>query len=198
MTTSVTSSETAGAPDDSPAEPDDAPQRRQNPIQAQLHAHPALGPLAVLVVAVVVFACINTRFVQLANLSIMLQEVAVIGLLALGQSLIILTAGIDLSVGAAMILSQMVMAGLAVNSGVPAALAIIIGLIAALVTGLINGALVTKLRIPPFIATLGTLGVFTAVGLKYANGQTITPAMAVCCCGPGRSSNSASSTSPPA
>ncbi len=93
-----------------------------------------------LIVAAVVFACINTRFVQLANLSIMLQEVAVIGLLALGQSLIILTAGIDLSVGAAMILSQMVMAGLAVNSGVPAALAIIIGLIAALVTGLVNGA----------------------------------------------------------
>ena len=125
--------------------------------------------------AAVVFEFINTRFFDLANLSIMLQEVAVIGLLALGQSIIILTAGIDLSVGAAMILSQMVMAGLAVNHGVPGGLAIIIGLIAALVTGLVNGLLVTRLNVPPFIATLGTLGVFTAVGLKYANGQTITP-----------------------
>ncbi len=105
----------------------------------------------------------------------MLQEVAVIGLLALGQSLIILTAGIDLSVGAAMILAQMVMAGLAVNDGVPGGLAIVIGVIAGLGTGLVNGLLVTRLRVPPFIATLGTLGVFTAVGLKYANGQTITP-----------------------
>ena len=175
MSTSVTSSDSPGAPDNPSVEPDDAPQQRHNPVQAQLHAHPALGPLAVLIISAVVFECINTRFFNPANLSIMLQEVAVIGLLALGQSVIILTAGIDLSVGAAMILSQMVMAGLAVNSGVPGALAIIIGLLAALATGLVNGLLVTKLRVPPFIATLGTLGVFTAVGLKYANGQTITP-----------------------
>lgn len=172
MTTSTTSS---NAPEEAPAERDEAPQHRQNPLQAQLHAHPALGPLAVLIIAAIVFECINTRFLYAANLSIMLQEVAVVGLLALGQSLIILTAGIDLSVGAAMILSQMVMAGLAVNSGVPGLLALIIGLVAALVTGLVNGLLVTRLRVPPFIATLGTLGVFTAVGLKYANGQTITP-----------------------
>jgi fructose transport system permease protein len=171
MTTSVKSSD---APENPPAERE-TPQNRQNPIQAQLHAHPALGPLAVLIIAAVVFEIINTRFFYPANLSIMLQEVAVIGLLALGQSVIILTAGIDLSVGAAMILSQMVMAGLAVNSGVPGLLALIIGLIAALATGLVNGLLVTKLRVPPFIATLGTFGVFTAVGLKYANGQTITP-----------------------
>jgi fructose transport system permease protein len=175
MSTSVTSSDSPGAPDNPSVEPDDAPQQRHNPVQAQLHAHPALGPLAVLIISAVVFECINTRFFNPANLSIMLQEVAVIGLLALGQSVIILTAGIDLSVGAAMILSQMVMAGLAVNSGVPGALAISIGLLAALATGLVNGLLVTKLRVPPFIATLGTLGVFTAVGLKYANGQTITP-----------------------
>lgn len=175
MSTSVTASDTAGAPGENETERDELPQRRQNPVQAQLHAHPALGPLAVLVVAAVVFECINTRFFNLANLSIMLQEVAVIGLLALGQSIIILTAGIDLSVGAAMILSQMVMAGLAVNDGVPGGLAIIIGLVAALATGLVNGLLVTRFNVPPFIATLGTLGVFTAVGLKYANGQTITP-----------------------
>ncbi len=156
-------------------EPDEIPQQRQNPVQSMLHAHPSLGPFAVLVVAAVVFEIINVRFFNPANLSIMLQQVAMIGLLALGQSIIILTAGIDLSVGAAMILSQMVMAGLAVNQGVPGLLAFLIGLIAALATGLVNGLLVTRFRVPPFIATLGTLGVFTAVGLKYANGQTITP-----------------------
>jgi fructose transport system permease protein len=149
--------------------------QRANPFQALLHDHPSLGPLLVLVASVVVFGGINTRFFNPANLSIMLQEVAVIGLLALGQTIIILTAGIDLSVGAAMILAQMVMAGLAINSGLPAAAALIIGLLVGLLTGLINGVLVTWFRVPPFIATLGTLGVFTAAGLKYANGQTLTP-----------------------
>lgn len=171
----MTESAASTASDVPPTDEGGIPQRRQNPVQAMLHAHPALGPLIVLIASAVVFECINTRFFNPANLSIMLQEVAVIGLLALGQSIIILTAGIDLSVGAAMILSQMVMAGLAVNSGLPAVWAIIIGLIAALGTGLVNGLLVTRFHVPPFIATLGTLGVFTAIGLRYAEGQTIVP-----------------------
>jgi fructose transport system permease protein len=149
--------------------------RRGNPVQALLHSHPSLGPLAVLVVAAVVFDLINGRFLSPTNLSIMLQQVAVIGLLALGQTVIILTAGIDLSVGAAMILAQMVMAELAVSNGLPVVVALLVGLVVALLTGLLNGVLVTRFHVPPFIGTLGTLGVFTAVGLKYANGQTLTP-----------------------
>ena len=166
------------APGTPPGQPDQAvagPRRRANPFQALLHSHPSLGPLVVLVVAAVIFDIINSRMFNPANLSIMLQEVAVIGLLALGQSIIILTAGIDLSVGAVMILAQMVMAGLAINSGLPVVLALIIGLVVGLLAGLVNGVLVTRFHVPPFIATLGTLGVFTAAGLKYANGQTLTP-----------------------
>ena len=163
---------TPGAP--SGAAPPSA-RRRANPFQAALHAHPSLGPLIVLIVAIIVFGIINSRFFALANLSIMLQEVSVIGLLALGQTIIILSAGIDLSVGAIMILAQMVMAGLAINSGVPVVLALLIGLLVGLLSGGINGVLVTRFHVPPFIATLGTLGVFTAAGLKYANGQTLTP-----------------------
>ena len=149
--------------------------RRGSPIQALLHSHPSLGPLVVLILAAIVFDLINNRFLNPTNLSIMLQQVAVVGLLALGQTVIILTAGIDLSVGAAMILVQMLMAELAVADGLPAILALVIGLVGALATGLINGLLVTRFRVPPFIGTLGTLGVFTAIGLKYANGQTLTP-----------------------
>ena len=149
--------------------------RRGSPVQALLHSHPSLGPLVVLILAAIVFDLINNRFLNPTNLSIMLQQVAVVGLLALGQTVIILTAGIDLSVGAAMILVQMLMAELAVADGMPTILALVIGLVGALVTGLINGLLVTRLRVPPFIGTLGTLGVFTAIGLKYANGQTLTP-----------------------
>jgi fructose transport system permease protein len=162
----------AEVPPDTPGSP---VRRRGNPVQALLHAHPSLGPLFVLVLAAIVFDLINQRFLSPTNLSIMLQQVAVIGLLALGQTIIILTAGIDLSVGAAMILAQMVMAQLAVSNGVPTVLALIIGLVVAMLTGLINGTLVTRFHVPPFIGTLGTLGVYTAVGLKYANGQTVTP-----------------------
>lgn len=154
----------------------EAPARRRgNPVQALLHSHPSLGPLAVLIIAAVVFDLINNRFLSPASLSILLQQVAVIGLLALGQTVIILTAGIDLSVGAAMILVQMLMAELAVADGLPAILALAIGLLGALATGLINGLLVTRFHVPPFIGTLGTLGVFSAIGLKYANGQTVNP-----------------------
>ncbi|MDI5968996.1 ABC transporter permease [Streptomyces sp. SL13] len=146
-----------------------------NPVQSLLHSYPSLGPFAVLVLACVVFDLFNSRFLGMANLSIMLQQVAVVGLLALGQTVIILTAGIDLSVGAAMILAQMVMAGLAVTNGCPVVLALAVGLLVALLTGFVNGFLVTRFHVPPFIGTLGTLGVFTAVGLKYANGQTLSP-----------------------
>ena len=148
---------------------------RANALQVMLHAHPSLGPLVVLVVAAVVFELLNSRFLRPTDVSIMFQQVAVIGLLAIGQTVIILTAGIDLSVGAAMILAQMVMAGLAISSGVPVGLALLLGFVVGVGTGLVNGILVTRFNVPPFIATLGTLGVFSAIGLKYSNGQTLTP-----------------------
>ncbi len=141
-------------------------------IQRQLHAHPALGPLIVLIASAIVFSFINARFYASANISLMLQQVAVIATLAVAQTLIILTAGIDLSIGAAMILSQLFMAQVAANNHVPGLLALLIGFVVGLGTGMLNGALVTRFRLPPFIATLGTLSIFTSIGLLYAGGQT--------------------------
>ena len=141
-------------------------------IQRQLHAHPALGPLIVLIVSAIVFSILNARFYASANLSLMLQQVAVIAALGIAQTLIILTAGIDLSIGAAMILAQLIMAQTAANSGVPGLLALLIGFLVGLGTGVFNGALVTRFKLPPFIATLGTLSIFTSIGLLYSNGQT--------------------------
>ena len=71
-----------------------------NRIQHVLHANPILGPLAVLIVAIIAFAIVNGRFLSAANLGLVLQQVTVIATIALGQTLIILTAGIDLSAGA--------------------------------------------------------------------------------------------------
>ena len=79
----------------------------------------------VLIIAVIVFTIINPRFAQPGTISIIIQQTAVIAALAIGQTLIILTAGIDLAVGAICILSMLVMANLAANNGVPGGLALL-------------------------------------------------------------------------
>src|ERR1700737_2777752 len=142
-------------------------------VQHVLHAYPALSPLVVLVGACVVFGLLNGRFMSATNLSLVLQQVAVVGALGVGQTIIILTAGIDLSVGALMILAQSVMAQTAYANHVPGLIALLIGLAAGVVAGGLNGALVTRLSLPPFIVTLGTLSIFTAIGLIYTNDQAI-------------------------
>jgi len=141
-------------------------------VQRQLHAHPALGPFFVLVVSAIVFNFLNSRFLASQNISLMLQQVAVVAALGVAQTLIILTAGIDLSIGAAMILAQLVMAHVAANNHVGGLLALGIGLLVGVATGALNGTLVTRFRVPPFIATLGTLSIFTSAGLIYSKGQT--------------------------
>ena len=103
----MTTLETAGPP----AEQKDLAgefQDRQTPmtrIRNVLHKYPALSPAVVLLVSIVVFGLLNDRFLRVENLSLITQQVAVVGTLAIAQTLIILTAGIDLSVGAVMILS---------------------------------------------------------------------------------------------
>jgi len=127
----------------------------------------------VLVIAFIVFSILNPRFAHASSLSLVFQQVAVVGALAVGQTLIILTAGIDLSVGAATILSMLVMAKLAKGNGLPGILALAIGVAVGLAAGGLNGALVTKVKLPPFIVTLGTLSVFAALGLLYSQAQSI-------------------------
>jgi fructose transport system permease protein len=142
-------------------------------LQHVLHRHPALGPASVLVLSCLVFTLLNHRFINPLNLSLIVQQVAVVGTLAIGQTMIILTAGIDLSVGAAMILAQMVMAQTAANNHVPGVLALLFGIAVGALTGLLNGFLVTRVKLPPFIVTLGTLSIYTSIGLKYSNGLSV-------------------------
>src|SRR3954468_21136635 len=79
-------------------------------LQHLLHSNPVLGPLAVLIVAIIAFSIVNARFLTATNLSLVGQQVTVIAVLALGQTLIILTAGIDLSAGAIAVFSSILMA----------------------------------------------------------------------------------------
>jgi ribose/xylose/arabinose/galactoside ABC-type transport system permease subunit len=153
--------------------------RQRSPVQRVqhlLHSYPAISPFLVLIISFVVFTSINPRFASANSLSLVVQQVAVIGALAVGQTLIILTAGIDLSVGAITILSMMVAAKLAEGSGLPGVLAVAVGVGLGIAAGLVNGALVTRIKLPPFIVTLGTLSVFTAIGLLYSRGQSVQAA----------------------
>ena len=133
-----------------------------------------LGPLIALLLAMAFFATQSDRFLSVQNFSLILQQVMVVGTIAIGQTLIILTAGIDLSCGMVMALGGIVMTKLAAASGMNAYLAVVCGLLACMAFGLVNGLLVTRLRLPPFIVTLGTMNIAFAITQLYSGAQTIT------------------------
>src|SRR5215213_2613267 len=133
-----------------------------------------LGPLIALLLACAFFTTQSDRFLDATNFSLIIQQVMVIGTLAIGQTLIILTAGIDLSCGTAMALGSIVMTKLAVSSGVPAGLAILLGIATCMVVGVVNGGLVVGLTMPPFIVTLGTYSICLALTHIYSKDETIS------------------------
>jgi fructose transport system permease protein len=147
---------------------------RMQRLQRALHANPLLGPAAVLVAAFVAFTgVVGPRFIEADNLSLIVQQVHVIGMVGIAQTLIILTAGIDLSVGAVAILTTIVAGKAATEMGLPGPLALAVALLTGALCGLLNGVLVAGLRVPPFIATLGTFSIFTAVTIAYSESETI-------------------------
>jgi fructose transport system permease protein len=138
-----------------------------------LRRNPTMIPALVLLLSIAAFSIIAPRFLGLGALSTVLKQVTVTGFVALAQTLIILTAGIDLSVGAILVLSSLVMGNLAVFMGVPVIFAVLIGIVVGGLMGLINGLLVTKMRLPPFIVTLGTLSIFESIKLWYSQSESI-------------------------
>jgi len=126
--------------------------------------------LAALIIAVVVFSLITDTFLKPQNLSLILQQSVVIGILAVGQTMIILTAGIDLSIGAIMVLGTIVMAKTAGASG--AFVALLTALLVCAILGAVNGGLVTWLKLPPFIVTLGTYTIIYSATQLLAGSAT--------------------------
>ena len=114
-----------------------------------------------------------SRFTAASNFSTILTQVMVIGIVGVGQTLVILTAGIDLSIGVIMVISSVVMGRLAVYDGVPTIIAFPLGLIVGAAFGYLNGILVTRLKMPPFIVTLGTLSIIGALNTFYSQSETI-------------------------
>ena len=130
------------------------------------------GGLVVLLVAVGVLTLASDEFLTGNNLSNLARQVAIFGIIAIGQLLVILTAGIDLSVGSVLGLSGAVTAQLLV-AGWPVPVAILAGILLGTVFGIANGLLVTRLKLPPFIATLGMLGIARGIVLVITDAKTV-------------------------
>ncbi|MDH6440909.1 UNVERIFIED_CONTAM: fructose transport system permease protein [Streptomyces canus] len=135
---------------------------------------PTTGPLVALLLACVFFAVSSDQFLTGGNFSLIVQQVMVVGTLAIGQTLIILTAGIDLSCGAVMAFGSIVIAKMAAEGSLPPLVAIALGLVVCGGFGLVNGLLVQKIPLPPFIVTLGMLNVAFALTHIYSEEQTVT------------------------
>jgi fructose transport system permease protein len=140
-----------------------------------LRNYPTAIPAIILIVSVLGFGFAH-NFLTPSTLSLILKQVTVVGIVAVAQTIIILTAGIDLSVGAILVISAMVMGRLATIQGLPVFMAIPCGMIIGTLMGTLNGALVTKARIPPFIVTLGTVYIFNALKLWYTGSESVRPA----------------------
>ncbi|MDW5315217.1 ABC transporter permease [Rhizobium sp. PL01] len=150
---------------------DRSPLRR---IQHFLHSTPAAIPAIVLIFSIIVFGVLKgERFFTAGTLTLILQQIAVVGILGAAQTLIILTAGIDLSIGVIMVLSAVVMGNCAVTYGMPAPLAILAGFVTGTVCGMANGFLVSRMKLPPFIVTLGTWNIIAAINYIYSANETI-------------------------
>ena len=143
-------------------------------IQHILHSNPALVPLIVLLLSLVGFGIIlGDRFFSPFSLTLILQQVAIVGIVGAAQTLVILTAGIDLSVGAIMVLSSVVMGQFTFRYGIPAPISILCGFACGALIGFINGFLVARVKLPPFIVTLGMWQIVLATNFLYSRNETI-------------------------
>jgi fructose transport system permease protein len=143
-------------------------------LQNLLHQSPSLVPLIVLVAAVVVFGLLlGTKFFSAYTLTLILQQVAIVGFVGAAQTLVVLTAGIDLSVGAIMVLSSVIMGQFTFRYGLPAELSVLCGILAGAAMGFVNGTLVARMKLPPFIVTLGMWQIILASNFLYSANETI-------------------------
>lgn len=132
-----------------------------------------LGALIALVLLVVVIGIISPDFRTVSNFLSLLRQSSINGFIAFGMTCVILTGGIDLSVGSTLALSTALCAGL-IKGGMPVGLALILALAIGTALGLISGILVTKGRLQPFIATLVTMTVYRGLTMIYMDGKPIS------------------------
>lgn len=139
-----------------------------------LHTTPALVPLIVLLAAILIFGLLlGSKFFSPFALTLILQQVQIVGIVAAAQSLVILTAGIDLSVGAIAVISSVIMGQFTFRYGLPPTIAVACGLAVGTAIGALNGWLIARMKLPPFIVTLGMWQIVLAANFLYSANETI-------------------------
>src|SRR6476619_1442922 len=131
-----------------------------------------LLPFLSLIILCVALSIASPHFLTDTNLSSVVRQTAVINIMALGMTLIIISGGIDLSVGAILAMSGL-LGTMAMEAGQPIYIGVLIGLLTGAAFEFLNGFLITRLRVNPFIVTLGTLGIFRGVTLIISNGLPV-------------------------
>jgi ribose transport system permease protein len=131
-----------------------------------------LLPFITLIVLIVALAIASPHFLTNTNLSSVVRQTAVINIMALGMTLIIVSGGIDLSVGAILAMGGL-LGTMAMEKGHSIPVGVLIGILTGCFWGVVNGLLTTKLRINPFIVTLGTLGIVRGLTLIISNGLPV-------------------------
>ena len=137
------------------------------------HLIQRFSPIFILLLLILVMSLINDLFFQFDNMINIIRQTAFLGVVAMGMTLVILTAGIDLSVGSLMAISACIMGVAATEWGVPPALAILLGLLAGAFMGVVNGFVITKGKIQPFIATLGMMVLARGLVLLITGGLAV-------------------------
>jgi len=137
------------------------------------HPNRQMGTLIGLLVLMIFFWILSPHFLTVPNLLNVAQQTAINAIIAVGLTFVIITAGIDLSVGSIMAFSGVVLASI-LGTGLPIPLAISAGLLIGLACGSINGILIAYGKLPPFIATLGMMSVARGAALMYTNGRPIS------------------------
>ena len=138
-----------------------------------LHSPLAL-PLVGLIVVSVLMGFASENFFSVGNIMNVLRQVSIVGILAVGMTFVILTGGIDLSVGAVMALAGTIAAGVMVNAGMPGWVGLLAGFGVGVGLGLFNGAMVAWGRMPAIIVTLATMGIARGLGLLYSGGYPVS------------------------
>ena len=143
-------------------------------IQHALHGNPAFVPLIVLVLSLILFGVLlGGKFFSPFALTLILQQVAIVGIVGSAQTLVVLTAGIDLSVGAIMVLCSVVMGQFTFRYGIPTPISILCGFAVGGLIGYANGFLIAKIKLPPFIVTLGMWQIVLATNFLYSRNETL-------------------------
>jgi ribose transport system permease protein len=132
------------------------------------------GPLLGLILLLVVLSILSPFFLTVPNLFNVLQQISVLAILALGQTAVIISGGIDLSVGSVLALAGVTMGWVLAQAGLPMPVAIAAALAVGAAAGLANGVLITAGRLPPFIATLAMLSMARGLALVITRGEPIS------------------------